>query len=268
MQSLNISTAALRSIQYALDTTANNLANVDTVGYKRRGVAFSELLVDTMGEQPFTDKQRTSPPGLRIGSGVRVGMTRLDMSQGSVKITDIPTDLMIEGDGYFAVSRITRDPDTNRLREEFRLTRNGGFQIKLSPEYNQYALTTPNGDYLVDENGIPILMDKVGELTITPEGRVLNDGEEIARIGVWKVDNPDQYQQVGENEFLVPANQPITNFAFSTATIRQGALEASNVDMTREMTQLIGIQRAYQFNARAIAISDQMMGIANSLRSR
>jgi flagellar basal-body rod protein FlgG len=268
MQSLNISSAALRSVQQALDTTANNLANLDTVGFKRRTASFSELLFDSMNEQPAEDRQRTSPPGLRIGSGVRLGMTKLDLSQGSAKITEIPTDLMIEGEGFFGVSRLTRDPDTNELREEIRLTRNGGFQIKQSPEYNQYALTTANGDYLVDESGVPILMDNPGELKITPEGRVLNDGEEIARIAVWKVDNPDQYRQVGENEFLLTPGQPVTNFALSTATIRQGALEASNVDLQQEMAQLINTQRAFQLNSRAIGITDQMMGVANSLRSR
>jgi flagellar basal-body rod protein FlgG len=269
MQSLNISTAALRSVQQALDTAANNLANIDTVGYKRRTASFSELLFDSMNEQPAVDRTRTSPPGLRIGSGVRLGLTKLDMAQGSAKITDIPTDLMIEGEGFFAVSRLSRDPQTNELREEVRLTRNGAFQIKYNNEYNQYGLANAAGDFLVDSNGVPIMMDQVGELKVTQDGRLLNNGEEITpRIGVFKVDNPDQYKQVGENEWLLPQDQPLTTFELSVATIRQGALEASNVDLQQEMAQLINTQRAFQLNSRSIGITDQMMGIANSLRSR
>ncbi len=269
MQSLNISTAALRSVQQALDTTANNLANIDTVGFKRRTASFSELLFDSMNEQPAADRQRTSPPGLRIGSGARLGLTKLDMAQGSAKITEIPTDLMIEGDGFFAVSRLTRDPDTNELREEIRFTRNGGFQIKYSDEFKRYGLANAAGDFLVDQDGVPIMMDQVKDLKVTPEGRLLNNGEEVTpRIGIFKVDNPDQYKQVGENELLLPADQPLTGFELSTASVRQGALETSNVDLQQEMAQLINTQRAFQLNSRAIGITDQMMGIANSLRSR
>jgi flagellar basal-body rod protein FlgG len=271
MQSLNISATALRSVQQALDTTANNLANIDTVGFKRRTASFSELLFDAMNEQPSTDRQRTSPPGLRIGSGVKLGLTRLDMSQGNAKVTDIPTDLMIEGEGFFAVSRQFRDAN-GQLREEFRITRNGAFQIKNSVnELGGYTLVTPSGDYLVNDQGVPIVFDTVGEIKITPEGDVYNDGNLVDHIPVWKVDNPDQYKQVGENEWLVPVpagSQFSGLFQLSSATIRQGALESSNVDMREEMAQLINTQRAYQLNSRAIAITDQMMGVANSLRSR
>lgn len=102
MQSLNISSSALRGIQYALDNTANNMANLETAGYKRRAASFSELLADSMNEQPALDREnRNSPVGLRMGSGARLGMTKLDMAQGSMKPTDVPTDLMIQGEGFF-----------------------------------------------------------------------------------------------------------------------------------------------------------------------
>jgi flagellar basal-body rod protein FlgG len=267
MQSLHISTAALRSVQYALDNTANNLANIDTIGYKRRGVAFSELLADSMGEQPSTDKQRTSPPGLRIGSGVKVGLTRLDMSQGSMKVTDNPTDLMIEGEGFFLVGRNINDPVVEN--QKYFLTRNGAFHLSPSlafPDSN--VLVNANGDILVSENGTEVTVPVGKSFTIDKEGNIIVDGEPTGdKIPVWKVDNPDQYQQIGNNEFALSAEEK-NNLTTIATSIRQGALEASNVDMTREMSLLVGIQRAYQFNARAIAISDQMMGIANSLRNR
>jgi flagellar basal-body rod protein FlgG len=274
MQSLHISSSALRSVQYALDTTANNLANVDTVGYKRRTASFSELLFDSMEEQPAADRQRTSPPGLRIGSGIKLGMTKLDMSQGNMKTTDVPTDLMIEGEGFFLVTRRINDQNGNFLKEEFRLIRNGAFHLSASDPTNPTApsyLVTAEGDILVDEYGVPIDFPSNGEFKVEADGNIIVDGSPTSKIPVWKIDNLDQYKQVGENEWLLelaPGQQPYGLYQQAPSTIRQGALEMSNVNLQQEMSQLILTQRAFQLNSRAIGISDQMMGIANSLRSR
>ncbi len=289
MQSLNISTSALRSLQLAIDNTANNIANIDSVGYKRRGVAFSELLTDTMKEQPYTDKQRTSPAGLRIGSGVKVGHTRLDLTQGLAKVTDIPSDLMIEGDGFFLVSHRILDSNGVLQKEEYRLTRDGAFRLAISEADPQgsYNLVTESGDVLVDDRGIAIEIPKDKRFQVEPDGRISVDGDRNngLRIPIWEVPNPDQYVEAGNNQLRVtlPAgetnpgnvlsvlndpNRPEYNVNKTPPRIRQGALEMSNVDLRQEMSQLIVAQRAYQLNSRAIGISDQMMGIANSLRSR
>ncbi|MGE5701073.1 MAG: flagellar hook-basal body protein [Clostridia bacterium] len=274
MNSLNISSTALRNIQLALDTTANNMANTDTVGYKRRGVTFSELLNDSIKDQPYTDKQRTSPAGLRIGSGMKVGMTPLDMSQGAPKQTDVPTDLMIEGEGLFLVSHSNGRDANGELQEEYRLTRNGAFHLSLTgdPANDMFHLVTATGDILLDERGLPIELPTDGEIKIQPDGSVYYNGSDYnVRIPVWKVDNPDKFKQAGDNEFLWQdenGNNPWDMLTQSTSSVRQGFLEMSNVDDRQEMTQLLIAQRAYQLNSRSIAISDQMMGIANSIRSR
>lgn len=278
MQSLNISTSAMRGIQQALDNTANNLANIDTTGYKRRVASFSELLSDSMNEQPAADNQnRNTAPGIRIGSGARLGMTKLDMGQGSVKLTDVPTDVLIEGDGYFLVTQKIKDANNAVIQEESRLTRDGSFKISFDDDEQGYVLHTTSGHILTDDSGVNIVLpEPVKNIAISPTGEITADGMVMpARIGIWKVDNPDQLQQVGENLFdaqLVSGTNPSTVYtnALDTgvATLRQGALEGSNVSMTEEMSQLVNIQRAYQLNSRAVGISDQMMGIANQLRSR
>ncbi|MFD2368414.1 flagellar hook-basal body protein [Brevibacillus sp. GCM10020057] len=277
MQSLNISTAALRGIQQALDNTANNLANLDTVGYKRRVASFSELLSDSMNKQPEEDKvNRNTPPGLRIGSGARLGLTKLDMGQGSAKQTDVPTDVMIEGDGYFLVTKKIKDATGAIVQEESRLTRNGAFQIEYNNDEGGYVLHTPSGHILTDEFGTPIVLQQpIRNIQISKEGVISADGTEYGTIGVWKVDNPDQLQQVGQNLFdaqLAFGESPDRKYTNALteglASLRQGALETSNVNMMEEMSQLVNIQRAYQLNSRALGISDQMMGIANSLRAR
>lgn len=275
MQSLQISSAALRGIQQAIDTAGNNIANIDTVGFKRRGIAFSELLNDSMNDQPSTDKIRTSPAGLRVGSGMKVGLTPLDMTQGSPKQTDVPNDLMIEGEGMFLVSRYKGQDAKGNVQEEYRLTRNGAFHLSMDNQGSNtvYNLVTASGDILLDEQGLPIELPTDGEITVRPDGQILHNGEELsaAIIPVFKLDNPDKFKQAGENEFLwqdANGDNPWNVLTKSDATLRQGFLEMSNVDMNKEMSQVILAQRAYQFNSRAIGIADQMMGIANSIRSR
>ncbi|GAB1530820.1 MULTISPECIES: flagellar hook-basal body protein [Brevibacillus] len=282
MQSLNISTSAMRGIQQALDNTANNLANIDSAGYQRRVASFSELLSDSMNEQPAEDiVNRNSPKGIRIGSGARLGLSKLDLSPGTVKVTDVPTDLMIEGDGYFAVSR--RTMINGNLEEKFYFTRDGNFKLS---EYGtdptdpnkEFVLTNSNGDFLIGDNGEPITIpDPTKPFTINSDGGIVvgDNPNPINTIQVWKVNNPDQLEQVGKNLFdaeLDSVKQPSDKYVNAIdegiAKVRQGALEGSNVSMTEEMSQLVNIQRAYQLNSRAIGISDQMMGIANQLRSR
>ncbi|WP_432775407.1 flagellar hook-basal body protein [Brevibacillus gelatini] len=276
MQSLHISTSAMRGIQQALDNTANNLANIDTVGYKRRTASFSELLSDSMTDQPAMDNQnRSSAAGLRIGSGARLGMTRLDLAPGSIEETGKPTDVVIEGPGYFLVTKKIKDAAGEIIREESRFTRDGSFKIQYDDDERGYVLHTTSGHILTDENGVSIvLQEPIEDIKITPDGEISANGDTF-KIGVWKVDNPDQLQQVGQNLFdaeLDTEENPMDKYEnaieLRVAKLRQGALEGSNVTMTQEMSQLVNIQRAYQLNSRAIGISDQMMEIANSLRSR
>lgn len=277
MQSLNISTSAMRGIQQALDNTANNLSNIDTIGYKRRVASFSELLSDSMNEQPAADNQnRNTSVGIRIGSGVRLGMTKLDLGQGSAKVTDVPTDVLVEGDGYFLVTHKIKDATGVVIQEESRLTRDGSFKVSFDDDEQGYVLHTTSGHILTDENGVNIVLpEPVTNIQITAEGALTANGVSYGNIGLWKVDNPDQLQQVGQNLFdaeLDSGANPTTKYTNALiagdATLRQGALEGSNVSMTEEMSQLVNIQRAYQLNSRAVGISDQMMGIANQLRSR
>ncbi|EJL27537.1 flagellar hook-basal body protein [Brevibacillus sp. BC25] len=278
MQSLNISTSAMRGIQQALDNTANNLSNIDTIGYKRRVASFSELLTDSMNEQPAADNQnRNTPVGIRVGSGAHLAMTKLDLGQGSLKQTDVPTDVLIEGDGYFLVTRKIKDANNITVDEESRFTRNGSFKVSYDDDEDGYVLHTSSGHILTDEDGKNIvLQEPVRNIEISPNGTMNADGLLVpVKIGVWNVDNPDQLKQVGENlfdaELVFMAGGPKNKYTSSYdngVTLRQGALESSNVSMTEEMSQLVNIQRAYQLNSRAIGISDQMMGIANQLRSR
>ncbi|MED1786279.1 flagellar hook-basal body protein [Brevibacillus laterosporus] len=284
MQSLNISTSALRAVQQAIDVTSNNIANVNTVGFKGSSADFSELLSDTMGKQPVKDQEnRNTPEGISIGSGVKMGMTRTNLKQGGVLATDVPTDLMIEGDGMFIVRKQAMDENgqvifrNGRPVEEYYATRNGNFHLQKN-ENERYNLLTATGETLVDASGIEIDIDdpEGGQITVNDQGEILVNGKSvsISAIPLFKITNQDRYERVGQNNLRITNNvddlagMTQIDYAEGEGKIRQGMLETSNVELNQEMTQLMLAQRAYQFNARALSISDQMMSTANMLRSR
>ncbi|WP_232697872.1 flagellar hook-basal body protein [Brevibacillus daliensis] len=281
MQSLHISTSALRAVQNVIDVTSNNMANIDTVGYKARDAQFSELLYDRMDKQPDKDKSdRMTATGLPIGSGVKVGMTRLNMAQGSVKQTDNPTDLMIEGNGMFMVRKQFLDAngqvrfENGQPVEEYYATRNGNFHLQMAGN-GLYNLVTASGDTLVDDRGIEVELDipAGGEFSISPTGQIMINGAPTTdSISLIRINNPDDYEHAGQGRLLVATDVAglanVQSLRPDETTIRQGMLEGSNVEMNQEMIQLMMAQRAYQLNARALSISDQMMSTANMLRSR
>ncbi|MDN9009181.1 flagellar hook-basal body protein [Brevibacillus laterosporus] len=284
MQSLNISTSALRAVQQVLDVTSNNIANVNTVGFKGSSADFSELLSDTMDKQPVKDQvNRNTPAGISIGSGVKLGMTRTNLKQGAVLTTEVPTDLMIEGDGMFMVRKQMLDENgqvifrNGRPVEEYYATRNGNFHLQKNAN-ERYNLLTATGEVLVDTSGIEIDIDdpEGGQITVNDHGEILVNGKSasISTIPLFKIKNQDRYERVGQNNLRITNNaadlagMTRIDYAAGEGKLRQGMLETSNVELNHEMTQLMLAQRAYQFNARALSISDQMMSTANMLRSR
>lgn len=284
MQSLNISTSALRAVQQVIDVTSNNIANVNTVGFKGSSADFSELLSDTMNKQPVKDQEnRNTPEGISIGSGVKMGMTRMNQKQGGAMSTSVPTDLMIEGDGMFIVRKQAMDENgqvifrNGRPVEEYYATRNGNFHLQKNAN-ERYNLLTATGETLVDDSGIEIDIDdpQGGQITVNEQGGIFVNGKSVSvsAIPLFKITNQDRYERVGQNNLRITNNSADlagmtqVDYAKGEGKLHQGMLETSNVELNQEMTQLMLAQRAYQFNARAISISDQMMSTANMLRSR
>ncbi|TPG85831.1 flagellar hook-basal body protein [Brevibacillus laterosporus] len=288
MQSLNISTSALRAVQQVIDVTSNNIANVNTVGFKGSSADFSELLSDTMNKQPVKDQEnRNTPEGISIGSGVKMGMTRMNQKQGGAMMTGVPTDLMIEGDGMFIVRKQAMDENgqvvfrNGRPVEEYYATRNGNFHLQKN-ENERYNLLTETGETLVDAYGIEIDIDididdpQGGQITVNEQGGIFVNGESVSvsDIPLFKITNQDRYERVGQNNLRITNNpddligMTQVDYAEGEGKLHQGMLETSNVELNQEMTQLMLAQRAYQFNARALSITDQMMSTANMLRSR
>ncbi|MEH7107197.1 flagellar hook-basal body protein [Bacillus sp. JJ1764] len=275
--SLYISSGALQAYQQKIDTAANNVANVNTNGFKRKDMSFSEVLASQINNQGRTSQEvgRMTPNGVRLSYGVRVGLTQLDTAQGQAVQTDNPFDFMIQGKGFFQIGY----PGSN----EVKYTRDGSFHLSPDPTSpGNYHLVNANGGYLLDQTGSPIELNGNYEVSFDDKGQMQlrdksgNGAQFISpqQVGIADIQNPHVLQSVGDNEFVIdtsvlPAGANPASYvrvmAPGEAQIASGYLEGSNVDLTQEMTDLMTAQRSFQMNTRAISYADQMVGIANGI---
>ncbi|MED3624018.1 flagellar hook-basal body protein [Neobacillus thermocopriae] len=275
--SLFISSGALQAYQQKIDTSANNVANVYTPGFKRKDQTFSAILASQIHNQQRINEEvgRLTPNGIRVGYGVRAGISQIDMAQGQAMETGNPFDLMIQGKGFFQIA----DPVTG----EVRYTRDGSFH--LSPHPTQpgiFHLVHGSGGRLLDQNGNPIVLNEQYEIKMDPTGRIQlknKNGDGMTtispqRIGVVDIENPHLLKNMGENVYAIdstvlpngttPAND-VRPMQLEEIQLSSGYLEGSNVNLVKEMTDLMAAQRSFQLNARAVSYADQMMGIANNI---
>jgi len=208
---------------------------------------------------------------VRMGNGVIVRGTPVQFTQGSRQDTDIPTDLMIEGDGFFRVAQdLNQSGDIDE--NDYRYTRNGAF--KLSPIDDQLYLVTSNGEFVLNEDGDPISFAMDSTFKVLSNGTLVEiDAEgneyEIGRLGLYRFDHPQLLIRDGNGNWLADAvTNPANPIPAEQTVIVQGALESSNVDLSKEMTDLLAAQRTMQMLSRSLQISDQMLGLANELIRR
>lgn len=252
--SLFIASSGVRAYQGKLDTLANNISNVESIGYKRREAAFSENLTVSIQNQTDPQKEmgRLSPPGVRTTFGSRIAGTPLDVTQGVPKQTDQPFDFMVEGNGYFQVQRRTG------TTTEILYTRDGAFQ-QTPVGGGRFQLVNAHGDVLLDQNRNPIEWGNDKEFVVTSDGTIEGTNQ---KVGLVDFTNPQLLKDDGGVYRLMGGAVSAVNSNFQ---IKQGYLESSNVDLNQEMTDMIKAQRGYQANARALSYADQMMGIANGI---
>jgi flagellar basal-body rod protein FlgG len=261
-------------LQNKLDIIGNNMANVNTTGYKNRQADFASLLfqqIDNLTD-PANAEGRLTPDGIRVGSGAALGNTNIDLSQGAIKDTGRALDVaLLEKNHLFQVN-VTENGIT-----ETRFTRDGAFY--LNPLNNgQVMLTTKNGNPVMGANGPLVFADGFDGINITKNGQI-----EINRDGNRQVEGqlatvealrPRLLEAAGDNMFRLPnlenlnynANEIIQAVNLENTQMKSGALESSNVDIGKQMTEMIVTQRAYQMNAKSISMGDQMMGLVNQLR--
>ena len=271
MRSLWTAASGMITQQHNVDSISNNLANVNTVGYKKERMEFKPLLYETMKRADLDPaNQKGSPVNLQVGHGVRpIAVSRL-FTMGNLQRTDNPQDFAIEGDGFFMVQR---DYDSVFY------TKDGSF--KLSPmEDGSLMLVTSEGYPIlgVDDDIIiippdvvftDINVDDTGAFFYVDEfGALVNLDIQIKMV---QFPNPQGLEGIGSNLLAqtIASGRPLSEADGEVnrkSRLIQGALEMSNVQVADEMISLIVAQRAYDLNSKAINTSDDMLQTANNLK--
>lgn len=255
--------------QTNVDTISNNLANVNTTGYKTEVAEFKSLLYQTLQTESTTANNAQKPIGAQVGLGVRNSAITSVFTQGSFYESSSDSAFAISGKGFFAV----RGTDGNTY-----YTRNGNFTWAMGA--NGLTLTNSDGYPVLDNNGKGIVLSgnyTTSNITITSDGTICypdasgNPQSLGITIGVYQFQNPAGLEKNGSSLFSVTAASGLainesTNTNIEKSQIVQGYLEGSNVQVVDEMVNLIVAQRAYEMNSKAIQASDEMLQQANSLR--
>lgn len=272
-------TNTLSQLQKQMDIISNNMANIETNGYKRREATFTEMMVQQFDNQRREDAEtnRLTPNGIRQGTGAMLAQAQLVMTQGSIKTTDRPLDTAFTKENQLYKTLVVTEAGN-----EIQYTRNGALYLSPLGE-DEIALVTADGHSLVDENENPIYINgDPQEYHIDPNGRLtvkMTDGDtQTFELGVVQVNKAQFLENKGNNLYGLPTNFDQLNVGLDEIFtdlvgplrgeigIQQNALEASNVDMAKEMTELMNVQRAYQFQSRSVSIADQMLGLVNGIR--
>lgn len=250
---LYVSKTGLSAQDTALATTSNNLANVNTTGFKRDRAVFQDLLYQ-IERQPggLSSQDSELPSGLQLGTGVRVVGTAKEFSQGSLQVTEQPLDMAINGRGFLQVLL----PDGT-----ISYTRDGQFQLNSNGD-----IVTANGHPLEPAITVP---DNTASITIGTDGTVTSlvrgDTAPTTIGNITTVDfiNPQGLEAIGNNLFRETGSsgdpQEGTPGLDGLGTLEQGMVESSNVEVVEELVNMITTQRAYEMNSKVVSTADQML---------
>lgn len=277
MSRMNVQAAVtMRQLQNKLDLIGNNVANLNTSGYKSQSANFSSLMyqnIDNLSDVEANATGRQTPHGIRLGSGARMGHTNINLDLGSLDTTDRGLDVALLEDNHLLQVQVTENGFT-----ETRYTRDGSLYLQPLPD-GQLMLTTSEGHPVLGQAGETIVFDEnIDDVTINEIGQIVTvrNGVEVVedQLALVEAVRPQFLEPAGQNLFRLPdltdaayvAEDIVTEVAPFDNSIQSRTLEQSNVDLTVQMAELLQTQRAYQFNSRTITMHDQMRGLVNQLR--
>lgn len=260
IRSLFISATGMEAQKLNIDVIANNLANVNTVGYKKSRADFQDLIYQDIKTPGATSAEGAQlPSGIQIGLGVKPVAVQKIFQQGDFSHTGNSLDLVIEGDGFFQISM----PDGT-----IAYTRAGTFKLDSEGQIvnsEGYALEP---SITIPANTLSITIGSDGKVSVMQAGSAT--ATEIGEIELARFTNPGGLKPIGKNLYAATASsgEATTGTAGSEGlgTIAQGFIEMSNVNVVEEMVNMIVSQRAYEIASKAVQTSDDMLQIANNLR--
>jgi flagellar basal-body rod protein FlgG len=259
LRALYTAATGMEAQQINIDTIANNIANVNTTGFKQGRAEFQDLLYQTIRPAGTASSASTEyPVGLQLGLGTRPVATTRIFRQGDFRQTGNPLDMVIEGKGFFQV----RMPSG-----ETAYTRDGSFHVN-----KEGTLVTADGDALEPQITIPadaqeIVIGSDGTVSVTQAGQ--SAAQQVGTIQIANFQNPAGLNSIGRN--LLTATSASGDATAGNpgegglGRVNQGFLEQSNVNVVEEMVNMIIAQRAYEVNSRAVRVADDMLSQINNL---
>ncbi|MDY0051086.1 MAG: flagellar basal-body rod protein FlgG [Aliarcobacter sp.] len=261
IRGLYTAATGMNSMQHQIDVTSNNIANVNTAGFKQDRAEFQDLMYETLNYTAGQTSQTTlNPTGIDVGLGVRVSGIQKNFNEGDLKLTSNTLDLAIEGKGFFQITLPSG---------ETAYTRNGAFKLN-----SEGSIVNGNGYLLNPEIVIP---DNVVDVSIAKDGTVsatdaqTGETQDLGQITIADFVNSAGLIPLGESLFMqsdasgdvLEGNPTEEQFG----SIQQGMIELSNVKLVNEMVDLITAQRAYEANSKAITTADSMLDTVNRLKT-
>ena len=262
---LHSASTGLSALSTQIDVIANNLSNVNTTAFKGSRVNFEDLLYQEK-RQPGVENANgdNRPAGINVGLGVKVANTDRDFTQGSAVETGRQLDVMIEGDGFFAVDIL------QELGDGIGYTRAGNFFVNAEGDL---VLGNSQGPRVLPEINVP---EDAMSIDISADGRVFAtlpgdpEPEEVGQLELVNFINPNGLRAIGGNIYVETeaAGPPIDGIPGEAGlgTLQQGFLESSNVDPVRELVSLIKAQRAFEMNSQTIQAADESLQVVANLR--
>jgi len=260
VRALNTAATGMAAQESQVNTISNNIANVNTTGFKRSRTEFDDLNYQTIQEAGARSGNNTFySVGTQIGSGAKVSATRKEFEQGSVTMTNNPFDLMVNGEGFFGIimgdneMRFTRDGSLS-VDAQGNIVNRAGYKL-----YPGFTVPPATKSVNVSENG-----------TVDAYVQGQTEPTNLGQIPIFTFVNSAGLKSSGANLYQVSfsSGEAIQNVAGNSnaGAVTQGALESSNVNIMTEMTNLIRAQRAYEMNSKVMGVSDQMMQTANNIK--
>lgn len=237
---------SMLTLNRKMDTVSNNMANVNTNGFKKDVVVFEEFS-DVLAKRFFDGSNNSGRPA-RIGNMTLyndIAEVHTDFTQGALESTGLSTDAAINGDegAFFCVAV----PENNQFREYY--TRDGSFKLD-----SQGRLVTKDGHMVMGQNGVIVLNGS--DFVITNRGEIIQNGEAVDTLRIRKFANPESLRKYGFNLLTVTGQSQDAEFE---GTIEQGFVERSNVDSVKEMVDMITVLRAYESNQKLIQYQDSTL---------
>ncbi len=261
MRSLYIGATGMLAQEQNVEVISNNIANMNTTGYKRRRTEFHDLLYQNLRRvgSASSDSGTIVPTGVQLGLGVKLAAVYRIHGQGNLTATDNVLDLAIQGKGFFQIlmpsgeTAYTRD-GTFQLSSEGTIVTHDGYEL-------QPGITIPT-------NAVDVTVNASGEVLVKLAGQTAT--QNVGQLQLAMFANPAGLQATGDNYLLettASGNPTTANPGVDgMGTLLQGFLETSNVNAVEEVGNLISAQRAYEMNSKVISTSDEMMGTINQLR--